>query len=194
MHRIKKYANRKLYNITQKKYISMDQLAELIKSGEEVSIIDNKTGKDLTASIVSQLIAREKMEKENELPSRILIQLLRKGSGTFIDYAKKYTSLWQGALTMAEDEIDKLIHLLIKDKELSETEGHKLKKEVVGYTDNLKNWIGQKIDHRINEVMGMMNLPTKDQVQNLTKTIASLERKVKKLEKSHTQKKTKSKP
>ena len=44
MHRIKKYANRKMYDTTAKKYISMDQLSELIKSVEEVSITDNITG------------------------------------------------------------------------------------------------------------------------------------------------------
>ena len=40
MHLIKKYANRKLYDTTDKCYLTMDRLAELIKSGEEVSIVD----------------------------------------------------------------------------------------------------------------------------------------------------------
>ncbi len=55
MHHIKKYANRKLYDSTDKKYISMNRLSELIKQGEDIIIIDNETGKDLTASIVSRL-------------------------------------------------------------------------------------------------------------------------------------------
>jgi len=52
MHKIKKYANRKMYDTTDKKYISMDNLTKLIKSGKEVSIINNETGEDLTTSIV----------------------------------------------------------------------------------------------------------------------------------------------
>ncbi|PIP37195.1 MAG: pesticidal protein Cry15Aa, partial [Desulfobacterales bacterium CG23_combo_of_CG06-09_8_20_14_all_51_8] len=59
MHLIKKYANRKLYDTTDKRYLTMDRLAELIKAGDEVSIVDNETGDDLTSAIVSQLLARE---------------------------------------------------------------------------------------------------------------------------------------
>jgi len=59
MHKIKKYANRKLYDTTEKKYISLDQLAALIKAGEEISIVDNRSGEDITSAIVSQLLARD---------------------------------------------------------------------------------------------------------------------------------------
>ena len=64
MRKIKKYANRKLYDTKEKQYISMDQLSELIKAGEDVSIVDNKTGEDLTSSIVSQLLAKERKQSQ----------------------------------------------------------------------------------------------------------------------------------
>jgi len=41
MHRIKKYANRKLYDVNTKKYVTMDDIAELVQAGEDVRIIDN---------------------------------------------------------------------------------------------------------------------------------------------------------
>jgi polyhydroxyalkanoate synthesis repressor PhaR len=184
MHTIKKYANRKMYDTTDKRYVSMEQLADLIKSGEEVSIIDNRTGEDLTSAIVSQLIGREKKDAAKAVSSRILMQLLRKGGGTLTDYAKKYASLWQSAFTMAEDEVDKLVNLLIKDKELSKSEGSKLKKEMFGYTEALKSWISQRIDKRISELFGAMNLVTKDQVNDLLAKIETLARKVEQLESS----------
>jgi polyhydroxyalkanoate synthesis repressor PhaR len=182
MHTIKKYANRKMYDTTDKRYVSMEQLAELIKSGEEVSIVDNRTGEDLTSAIVSQLIGRQKKDKTKAVSSQILMQLLRKGGGTLSDYAKKYASLWQSAFTMAEDEVDKLVNLLIKDKELSKSEGSKLKKEIFGYTEALKSWISQRIDKRVNELFGAMNLVTKDQVNDLQAKIEALTRKVERLE------------
>jgi len=184
MHKIKKYANRKLYDMTDKKYVSLDRLAELIKDGEEISITDNTTGEDITSSIVSQLIARNKKVSQGEVTTSILIQLLRKGGGTLVDYAKKYSSLWQSAMTMAEDEVDKLVNLLVKDKELSESEGSKLKREIVGYADNLKGWITDNIDQRIKEASGMMNLASKKQILSLTEKIEKLTKKVEKLEKS----------
>ena len=184
MHIIKKYANRKMYDRTAKQYITMDQLSELIKSGEEVQIVDNSTGEDLTASIVSQLIGREKKDKHQGISSHVLMQLLRKGGGTLGDYAKKYTSLWQSAFTLAEDEVDKLINRLVKDKELSRSEGSNLKNEIVGYTDFLKGWISDIIDKRIGDALDIMNLPSKDRVNRLAERVDALEAKVAQLEKA----------
>ena len=183
MHKIKKYANRKLYNTTEKKYISLDQLAVLIKAGEEVSIVDNRTGEDITSSIVSQLLARDKKDEEAEVPSSILIQLLRRGGGTVVDYAKKYATVFQSAMTMAEDEIDKLVSLMVKYKELSESEGSRLKKEISNYGENLRKWIIDSIDQRIKEVLNIMNLATKEQIIELTAKIDTLKKQVTKLEK-----------
>jgi polyhydroxyalkanoate synthesis repressor PhaR len=185
MHLIKKYANRKMYDIRDKRYISRDQLAELIKNGEEVAIIDNRTGEDLTSSIVSQLIGMDSKDKENDgaVSSRFLMQLLRKGGGTLTDYAKKYVSLWQGALTMAEDEIDKLVNMLVKNKELSISEGSRLKKEIIGYTNSLKGWISDSIDKRVGEVFNAMNLATNDHMKALSAKVDVLAKKVKQLEK-----------
>ncbi len=182
MHQIKKYANRKMYDMTDKRYISMNELAELIKSGEEVSIVDNRTGEDLTAAIVSQLIGREKKDKDKIVSSKVLMQLLRKGGGTLTDYAKKYTSLWQNALTMAEDEVDKVVNLLVRDKELSKSEGSTLKKEIIGYSDSLKKWVSDRIDRRINEVFQVMNLASKDEINSLAARIDRLERRMQKME------------
>ncbi|MDM8514636.1 polyhydroxyalkanoate synthesis regulator DNA-binding domain-containing protein [Desulfobacterales bacterium HSG16] len=190
VRKIKKYANRKLYDTMDKKYVSLNRLSELIKEGEEVAIKDNETGEDITASIVSQIIAKEKKEtKEAEVDesSGVLIQLLRKGSGKFMGVAKKSTSLWQNAMTMAEDEIDKLVNLLIKDKELSESEGSRLKKDMKKRADDFKKWIGDKIDQRINEVLGMMNLANKEQVSEMTDKIEALTLKVQQLEKLQSQ-------
>jgi len=183
MHKIKKYVNRKMYDTTDKKYVSMEQVARLIKSGEEVSIIDNKTGEDLTAAIVSRLIGQDKKEKGSVVSPRIMMQLLRKGGDTLTDYAKKYTSLWQSALTMAEDEVDKVVGALVKDKELSRAEGSRLKKEITGYTDSLKSWIGERVDRHMNEALAAMNLASRDQMDALTAKIEKLSREVARLKK-----------
>ncbi len=184
MHKIKKYANRKMYDTTGKRYISMTQLAELIKSGEEVMIVDNRTDEDLTTAIVSQLIGREKKGKDKIVSSKVLMQLLRKGGGTLTDYAKKYASLWQNAFTMAEDEIDRVVNLLVKDKELSKSEGSRLKREIIGYSDGLKKWVSDNVDRRINEVFSVMNLATKDELNGLASRIDRMERKIQKIEAS----------
>ena len=181
--RIKKYSNRKLYDTVEKNYVSMERLADLIKGGEEVIIEDNKTSEDITSSVISQLLARDKSESKGDVPSGVLVQLLRKGSGTVVNYAKKYLGLWQSALTMAEDELDKLVSVLVKDKEISESEGGKLKTEILSYADGFKKWIGHRIDQRISHAFGAMNLATRDQILEITDKIEKLTKTVDMLEK-----------
>ena len=183
MHKIKRYANRKLYDMTDKKYITLDGISELIKAGKKISVMDNKTGEDLTSGIVSQILARDGQVKGNDLASKVLIQLLRKGPGTLVDYGKKYVSLWDRALTMADEEIDKLVDRLVKEKEISASEGSALRKDMTGRADDLKKWVGEKIDQRVDEILDAMKLVTKDQVAGLTEEIKALTGKIEKLEK-----------
>ena len=180
MHRIKKYANRKLYDTTDKKYISRTRLSELIKQGEDIIIIDNETGEDLTASIVSNLIATTRGKAGGTVSSGVLIQLFRKGGNALTDYAKRYVSFWQRSFTMAEDEIDEVVKKLVKSKEISRSEGVRLKKEVMGFTTSLKVWISDAIDKRLKEVVSATNLATKDQVSELNSRIKTLEKKLEK--------------
>lgn len=172
-----------MYDSHDKRHISREQLATLIKKGEEVLIIDNTTGEDLTVSIVSQLIGLDEKNTDKSISPRLLMELLRKGSGTFTDYAKKYISLWQGAFNMAEDEIDKLVCRLVKNKELSNDEGSRLKNEIIGYTEGIKRWISDHVDKRVGEVLAALNLPTNDQMKTLSAKVDVLSKKVEQLEK-----------
>ncbi|MBF0228326.1 MAG: hypothetical protein HQK63_01835 [Desulfamplus sp.] len=182
MHLIKKYANRKLYDTTDKKYVTMKHISGMIKAGKDVSIIDNETGEDLTSSIVSSLMGKDSCETDESLSSGLLIQLFRKGSGAITDYAKKYFSIWQNAFTLAEDELDNMLKSLVKNNEISKTEGSRLKHEIMGFTTSLKSWIAEMVDKRINEVLSVMNLATRDQFANLTDRINYLEKKIEELE------------
>jgi polyhydroxyalkanoate synthesis repressor PhaR len=183
MHKIKRYANRKLYDTKTKKYITLDKIAKLLKAGEEISVMDNETGENITAGTVSQILARAKKGQTDNGASNVMIQLLRKGPGTLVDYGKKYISLWDKALTMADEEIDRLVERLVKEKEITPSEGSRLKKDMLSRADDLKKWIAEKTDQRVNEALDLMNLASKEQVSQLTEKIDTLTQKVQKLEK-----------
>ena len=186
MYLIKKYANRKLYDTIEKKYITMKALTQIIKSGKDVKVIENKTGEDITASIVSNLIVDRNDETERPISSGMLFQLIRKGGGALTDYKKKYTSFWQETFTMAEDEVDKLVKQLIKNKEISKSEGGRLKSEITGFTVSVKKMIGEIIDKKMNDVLSGINLTTKNQVTQLEERISILEKKLAELEQEKT--------
>jgi polyhydroxyalkanoate synthesis repressor PhaR len=183
MRKIKKYANRKLYDTVDKQYISMDHLAQLVKAGEEVIIIDNQTDQDITVSILSQLLAKEKKGSESEELTDLLSGLIRKGGDTVMGYAKKYSSRWQGAVSVAEDEIEKLSKIFFKGKDIGEEEQKSIKKELLGHANSLKDWISDKVDQRVNAVLSMMSLATREDIKNLIADVVALERRVTAIEK-----------
>lgn len=182
MRIIKKYANRKLYDTVEKAYVSMDRLAELIKGGEEVTVIDNQTDQDITVSILSQLLAREKRDGDSEELSDVLSNLLRKGSNTVFGYAKKYSSRWQSAMTMAEDELEKVTKIFFKGRDVGEEDRKDFKQSLLGQADKLKHWISDKVDQRVDDVMGIMKLVTREELKNVIDTVAALEQRVQVME------------
>jgi polyhydroxyalkanoate synthesis repressor PhaR len=175
MRKIKKYANRKLYDTLDKQYISMDQLADMIRSGETVSILDNQTGQDITVQILSQLLAKDKRSSDSEMLTNILSDMIRKGGSTIAGYARRYTSKLQGAVSSAEEEIEKIARHLYQEKNVADGD-EKIddSADAKQFATKLKEWITEKVDQRINVVLGIMNLASKDQVNQLSAEMASV--------------------
>lgn len=74
---IKKYANRRLYNTATSSYVTLDDLAEMVKQGVDFAVYDAKTGDDITRSVLTQIIFDEESKGQNLLPIRFLRQLIR---------------------------------------------------------------------------------------------------------------------
>lgn len=75
---IKKYANRRLYNTGTSTYVTLEDLAGMVKKGEDFVVYDAKTGEDITRSVLTQIIfEQENKEGQNLLPITFLRQLIR---------------------------------------------------------------------------------------------------------------------
>lgn len=74
---IKKYANRRLYNTGTSTYVTLEDLAEMVKAGEDFVVYDAKTGDDLTRSVLTQIIFEQESKGQNLLPITFLRQLIR---------------------------------------------------------------------------------------------------------------------
>jgi polyhydroxyalkanoate synthesis repressor PhaR len=73
---VKKYANRRLYNTATSSYVTLDDLAKLIKGGGDFVAHDAKTGEDITRSVLTQIIMEEEQKGRNLLPISFLRQLI----------------------------------------------------------------------------------------------------------------------
>jgi polyhydroxyalkanoate synthesis repressor PhaR len=81
---IKRYENRKLYDTENRRYISLEEIAELIRNGVEVQVIDNTNGEDITTQTLTQVIVEEGKKGRNPLSKDLLHSVIRMGSD-FID-------------------------------------------------------------------------------------------------------------
>ncbi len=74
---IKKYANRRLYNTGTSTYVTLEDLAEMVKSGDDFIVLDAKTGEEITRSVLTQIIFEQESKGPNLLPITFLRQLIR---------------------------------------------------------------------------------------------------------------------
>ena len=73
---VKKYANRRLYNTAASSYVTLDDLAKMIKEGGDFVVYDAKTGEDITRSVLTQIIVEQEQKGQNLLPISFLRQLI----------------------------------------------------------------------------------------------------------------------
>ncbi len=96
---IKRYENRKLYDTEARAYVSLSDIAAIVRRGETVQVVDNRTGEDLTAQTLMQILLDEGRKGGRVLPTDLLHDLLRRSGEAF---EAGVASLRQG--------VDELIH------------------------------------------------------------------------------------
>jgi polyhydroxyalkanoate synthesis repressor PhaR len=79
---IKRYSNRKLYDTQASRYVTLDGIAELVRVGKDVRIVDNDTGEDLTAVTFAQIIFEEQKRKNGLLGLPVLRWIIQQGGAT----------------------------------------------------------------------------------------------------------------
>ena len=183
MRIIKKYANRKLYDTVEKTYISMDRLAELIKGGGRGFGGRQSDGSGYYG--VNTFTASGQGKEGTRIPKncRTFSPIYsEKAAILFFGYAKKYSSRWQSAMTLAEDELEKITKILFKGRDVGEEDQKNFKQGLLGQADKLKHWISDKVDQRVNDVIGMMKLVTREELKTVIDTVTALEKRVLDLE------------
>jgi polyhydroxyalkanoate synthesis repressor PhaR len=79
---IKRYGNRKLYDTSESRYITLDEIARLVRSGNDVKVIDNENGADLTAITFAQIILEEEKRRSSLISLGLLRELVQHGEDT----------------------------------------------------------------------------------------------------------------
>ena len=98
---IKRYTNRKLYDTVESRYVTLDEIGEMVKRGVEVRIVDNKSKDDLTSVTLAQIIFEEE-KKKSRMPLGMLRDIIRSGGERLEEFIQKevtprVTSFREGA-------------------------------------------------------------------------------------------------
>ncbi len=102
---IKKYANRRLYNTGTSTYVTLEDLASMVKLGEDFHVVDAKTGDDITHQVLTQIIFEQENKGQNLLPINFLRQLIRFYGDSVQSFVPKYLELSMGALTREQQKM-----------------------------------------------------------------------------------------
>ena len=76
---IKRYANRKLYDTQRSRYVTLDQIADMIRDGDDVKIVDNNSKEDLTTVTLAQIIFEEEKKQKSFLPLNAMRNIIQSG-------------------------------------------------------------------------------------------------------------------
>jgi polyhydroxyalkanoate synthesis repressor PhaR len=106
---IKKYANRRLYDTSASRYVTLDHLRDLVKANTDFQVVDAKSGEDLTRGVLAQIIFEEESKGENLLPVEFLRQLIRFYGDSMQAFVPGYLRLSMDGLARQQDELRKSV-------------------------------------------------------------------------------------
>lgn len=117
---IKRYSNRKLYDTDSKRYVTLEDLAEFIRLGEDVRVVDHVTGEDLTSTTLLQVIFEEQKKIGGLMPQVFLTRLIRAGGATVNSLRGRLASL--DPFQVVDEEIRRRLKALVDNDKLAEEE------------------------------------------------------------------------
>jgi polyhydroxyalkanoate synthesis repressor PhaR len=105
---IKKYSNRRLYNTVHSRYLNLREIAELIRKGNTIEVVDATTGEDITKMILVQVILEGEKEQRNLLPTELLHQIIQYGESAYQDLVKETLQTSLEAYRASQQQMESL--------------------------------------------------------------------------------------
>jgi len=168
---IKRYPNRKLYDTENSRYITLDEIAEFLRAEGEVRVIDSRSGEDITAVTLAQVLVGEEKKSRPVVPIQRLLTMLQSG-GEFLQ--KKIST----EVTSLKDEAERTVHRLIRQPPAEEL------KDFVVSTHRAYEDVQRRVDERLQTMLATVrNLsPIQKDLDQLKIEMAALQARVDVLE------------
>ncbi len=177
---IKRYTNRKLYDTVESRYVTLDEIAEMIKGGAEVKIIDNRTKEDLTSITLAQIIFEEE-KKTSKMSLETLRDLIRHGGEVAQRLVEGTQAELRGRVEAVRAAAEQRVQNLLTRGQATSDRA----KELVQASQDAVSAVQRRVDERVRAAMeGMSNLgEVRRQLDEIARRIDGLEQKLEELSK-----------
>jgi len=174
---IKRYPNRKLYDTTAKQYITLDGIAELIRKGDEIQVIDHSSGEDLTALTLTQIILEQEKKQGGLLSNSLLTGLIRTGGDRLSAIQRGlYSSI--NLLQQIDEEIKNRVQALVHQGDLTPSEGKKLVEKLIrsgmGRGKEQTTALLQVIEGELEALLQKYQIPSQEDLRQLSDQLEEL--------------------
>jgi polyhydroxyalkanoate synthesis repressor PhaR len=183
---IKRYPNRKLYDTEAKGYITLEQIADLIRGGQEIQVIDNVTGEDLTAVVLTQIILEQEKKQAGFVPSAILAGLVQSGGRTINSLRQSLTNP-HDLIQQIDTEIDQRIQYLINKGDLAEEEARRWREKLLAFSTGEANQSSTIDPDSLARLLKERGSPSRDEIHQLAQQLAALASQIEDLQANLTQ-------
>ncbi len=170
---IKRYQNRKLYDTKESSYVSLKTIEEMIRQGEDLKIIDNKSGEDITHQILVQIILR--MDNEAAIPMEGLKSWINQGSDTFLRVVQKTVERSRAVADKVDADLKIKETLARKWEEKKGFEWNLIREQIERFTD----WVIVLFTERLRR--GLLRIPTEGDWKRISGKLDDLDDKIKRL-------------
>jgi polyhydroxyalkanoate synthesis repressor PhaR len=177
---IKRYTNRKLYDTVESRYVTLDEIAEMIKAGAEVKIIDNRTKEDLTSITLAQIIFEEE-KKTSKMSLETLRDLIRHGGEVAQRLVEGTQAELRGRVEAVRAAAEQRVqNLLTRGQQTGDRA-----KEMVQASQEAMTAFQRRVDERVRTaVEGMSSLSdARRQLEEISRRIEALEKRLDELSK-----------
>ena len=186
---IKRYANRKLYDTQESRYVTLDQISHMIRAGEDVQVLDNNSKEDLTSVTLAQIIFEEEKKQRSFLPLSALRNIIQTGGASFQDLVTQLSesSKRVGRVFQHEDseQVQGEGEGEAKPAISAESESHNFIRDFrESFQGSIDEW-QRRLDDSMNTALESLSplAPLQKEVQSLRERLAEMEKKLGKIEK-----------
>ncbi len=182
MKTIKRYKNRRLYDTERKRYITHRELIDDIKHGESFIVIDNATGKDITLTVLGQVLVGETKGWENIKGSKeLLMEVINLGGEKSMSILRNTYLATVGIYNLTKKKAEEAVDSLIKAGEISQKDRKdaimelldKAEKSTVSFKDKVMKE-GGTVQKEISKMLDRVNLATKKDIDALNRKLDKL--------------------